>query len=138
MCFSKAATHACNEPSSVFRDANGNSRFNSSINSPSDRPNWIAQIPRSVAATIILPRGESTHAYRIAAAIAPRRYLSGVMPSCDAVRSYNRLLAPYPASYMARVTVSPACRFLLSVRSRQESAYSRGVIPSAALNFRCR
>ena len=37
-------------------------------------------------------------------ATEPRRYLSGVMPSCEAVRSYNRLLELYPASYMARVT----------------------------------
>ena len=71
------------------------------------------------------------------AAIAPRRYLSGVMPSCDAVRSYNRLLEPYPASYMARVTESPDCSLCFNVFSRQESAYSRGVIPSTALNRRC-
>ena len=44
------------------------------------------------------------------AAIAPRRYLSGVMPSCDAVRSYKRLLELYPASYMDRVTECPARR----------------------------
>ena len=49
------------------------------------------------------------------AAMAPRRYLSGVMPSCDAVRSYRRLLELYPASYMARVTECPARRLLLEL-----------------------
>ena len=70
--------------------------------------------------------------------MAPRRYLSGVMPSCEAVRSYSRLLDPYPASYIARVTESPACKLRFKVRKRQESAYSLGVIPRAALNFRCK
>ena len=44
------------------------------------------------------------------------------MPSCDAVRSYKRLLELYPASYMARVTEWPACRLRLSWFMRQESA----------------
>src|SRR5580693_2800917 len=72
------------------------------------------------------------------AAIAPRRYLSGVMPSCDAVRSYKRLLELKPASYMDRVTECPARRLSLSWLMRQESAYARGVIPRTRLNVLCK
>jgi hypothetical protein len=82
----------------------------------------MAQIPLSVAAINMRPRGESVQVYRMGAAIAPRRYLSGVMPRCEAVRSYKRLLELNPASYIERVTECPARRLFLSWFMRHESA----------------
>ena len=98
----------------------------------------MLQMPLSVAAISIRPSGESAHVYRMVAATAPRRYLPGSIPNSEAVREYNRLLELYPASCIARVTDCPDFNHCRNPRMRHEFAYSFGVIPSTALNMRCR
>src|SRR5215469_610899 len=98
----------------------------------------MLQIPLSVAAISIRPRGESAQVYRIAAATAPRRYFPGSIPNSDAVREYRRLVELYPASCMARVTDCPDRKRCRNPRMRHEFAYSFGVIPSTDLNMRCK
>jgi hypothetical protein len=60
------------------------------------------------------------------------------MPSDVAARSYTRLLDPNPASYVARLTVSPARRRALKLSIRRAVWYRFGVTPTRRLNDRWR
>jgi hypothetical protein len=67
-----------------------------------------------------------------------REYAPGFIPSLRPALSYSRLLEPKPASCIAAVTVAPRSSEALKRSIRRAPWYSRGVIPSAALNTRCR
>src|SRR6185503_5123879 len=68
----------------------------------------------------------------------PRRNDAGVIPSTSLDFSYTRLLDPKPASYVARLTVSPARSRDLKRATRWAWLYCLGETPTMRLNDRWR